>query len=1018
MGWVRQAPVLLVLGTTMVTAMAAAAVKQRSSIYTEEKRRHIRRNLERYEWARAQRAAAVRSAQVWLDMPDEDLWRMVPEQALPRSTSVNIHLGCPGCGRATFKHGPKPYRHDWRKRPWKIECPECGEVWPKNDFAAYYESGKGPGWVFDPQRADRSLLFNLGHPDPGDPLHKYGVDDGFGFRTEDGVFFLVGYYTAWGPWQDLKKAVEALGEAYLLTDDPAYAHKAGLILDRLADMYPAYDFMPYGRLGMTFSHGGSNLGKWEGTIWSNWMAQRAVRCYDKVFPGLAAAEGLVPFLHSLQERHGGGGDKSSLAALHRNIRTGLLDEVVRAVLNCNIRGNEGMSQCTMALTAIVMDDPVRTPQLLDWLFQPRRSASVPYGSGEELTGGDLPHILASKVDRDGMGNEAAPGYATFWLDYLKEVAAIIADYDGYDRHDVYRDSRAFREMFLARIRIACLDRHTPQIGDSGRTCGTGRVGWSPALFAEGFRYTRDPRLARAAVLAAADRGSLLRGPVTDPEPETWVEKIKAAAHALPTTSGSRNLAGYGLAVLEHGQGEDGTALWLYYGRNSGHGHADRLNIGLYYRGLNLIPDMGYPEHCTVWPKRLGWTMHTASHTTVLVDRAPQERDWGGRPVAFLGTPGVQFVDVSSPGVYSQCSEYRRQCVLVDAGGGEPYVVDVFRVSGGDEHAFSFHGPEGEPVRECGSLTAQGQGTLAGEDVAFGQFYDGAMSSRYRGSGFMYLYDVERGPAGDRFALDWPVIDTWGARAGRPGTAHLRWTMLGSEGELVLAHGDPPYLRHGKPKQLRYGLVFRRGESLSSEFVSVLEGYVDHRLVERCSRLTVTGADRKGVALRVVLPEGVVDTILLAPDASTEYATEDGIRWQGTFAFLRARKGRMVEARLVRGTLLTAGEFSLRLPHDAYRGAVVDFDREMDEENVVCVDADLPTDGSLIGRSIHIATGGDRNGTYTIRGVRREGERTLVSVGAKSLVQGYRDRTDFSKGYAYTIAVGDRFEIPAVVIVRE
>ena len=1014
----RQAPILLVLGATMVTAMAAAAVKQRSSIYTAEKRRNIRRNLERYEWARALQAAAIRKARPWLEMPDGDLWRMVPEQALPRSTSVNIHLGCPKCGKATFKHGPKPYLHDWRKRPWKIECPECGEVWPKNDFGAYYASGKGPGWVFDPQRADRSLLFNAEHPDPADPLHTYGVDDGYGFRTEEGVFFLVGYYTAWGPWQDLKKAVEALGEAYLLTDDPAYAHRAGVLLDRLADLYPGYDFMPYGRVGMTFSHGGSNRGKWEGTIWSNWMAQRAVRCYDKVFPGLAKAEALVPFLQSLQARHGGGGNKSSLEALHRNIRSGLLDEVVRAVLNCNIRGNEGMSQCTMALAAIVMDDPERTPQLLDWLFEARTSAWVEYGSGDELTGGDLPHILESKVDRDGMGNEAAPGYATFWLDYLKEVAATITDYDGYDRHDVYRDFRKFREMFLARIRIACLDRHTPQIGDSGSTCGTGRVGWKADLFAEGYRYTRDPRLARAAVLAAGDRDGLLRGPITDPEPERWVEAIKSAARALPHTSASRNLAGYGLAVLQHGQGENGTALWLYYGRNSGHGHADRLNIGLYYRGLNLIPDMGYPEHCTVWPKRLGWTMNTVSHATVVVDRASQGRNWVGRPVAFLDTPGVQFVDVSSPGVYAQCSEYRRQCVLVDAGGGEPYVVDVFRVSGGDEHLFSFHGPEGEPVRECGRLTAQGRGTLAGEDVAFGQFYDGTMDSGYRGSGFMYLYDVESGAAGERFAFDWPAVDTWGARAGRSGAVHLRWTMLQPDGELVLAHGDPPYLRHGKPKQLRYGLVLRRGQALSSVFVSVLEGYVDRRVVERCRRLAVTGADDGGVALRVDLPGGVVDTVLLALDASTEYATEDGIRWQGTFAFLRERQGRVVEARLVRGTQVTSGDFSLRLPNDAYRGVVVDFDREMDEENWVFVDTDLPCDGSLTGRSIHISTTGERNGTYTIREVRKVDGRTVVCVGAKSLVCGYRDRTDFSKGYAYTVSVGNTFEIPAVATVRQ
>jgi len=55
-----------------------------------------------------------------------------------------------------------------------------------------------------------------------------------------------------------------------------------------------------------------------------------MRCYDKVFPGLAKAEGLIPFLESMKAKYGGERDKSSLQALHRHIRKDLLDEVVKA----------------------------------------------------------------------------------------------------------------------------------------------------------------------------------------------------------------------------------------------------------------------------------------------------------------------------------------------------------------------------------------------------------------------------------------------------------------------------------------------------------------------------------------------------------------------------------------------------------------------------------------------------------------------------------------------------------------
>ena len=102
-------PSILTLALVAATSIAFAAGKARPSIYTQALRTHIRRNTERYPWARQQRDLAVRRAKPWIEMADEALWKLVPEQSLPRSTSVNMHLGCPKCGRDAFKHGPKPY---------------------------------------------------------------------------------------------------------------------------------------------------------------------------------------------------------------------------------------------------------------------------------------------------------------------------------------------------------------------------------------------------------------------------------------------------------------------------------------------------------------------------------------------------------------------------------------------------------------------------------------------------------------------------------------------------------------------------------------------------------------------------------------------------------------------------------------------------------------------------------------------------------------------------------------------
>ena len=36
------------------------------------------------------------------------------------------------------------------------------------------------------------------------------------------------------------------------------------------------------------------------------------------------------------------------------------------------------------------------------------------------------------------------------------------------------------------------------------------------------------------------------------------------------------MTGYGLGLLRDGKAEAERTLWLYYGRNTGHGHTDRL----------------------------------------------------------------------------------------------------------------------------------------------------------------------------------------------------------------------------------------------------------------------------------------------------------------------------------------------------------------------------------------------------------------------------------------------------------
>src|SRR5690606_7785176 len=123
------------------------------------------------------------------------------------------------------RFGNYPYEPDMVGKPWKLTCPSCGAVFPTNDFAKFYASAIDERGLFDAAKGDRSLLYNEEHPDPSDPLHKFGVDDGWGYIDENGRGHrFIGYYT-WKYWTHLNNGLSALADAFLFTGDKRYAHK-------------------------------------------------------------------------------------------------------------------------------------------------------------------------------------------------------------------------------------------------------------------------------------------------------------------------------------------------------------------------------------------------------------------------------------------------------------------------------------------------------------------------------------------------------------------------------------------------------------------------------------------------------------------------------------------------------------------------------------------------------------------------------------------------------------------------
>jgi hypothetical protein len=827
-------------------------VKTRRTIYTDDMLDRAMKNIKEYKWARRKKEYLLQRAQEICSMDDDFIWRLIPGPGIPRTAQVNEAMGCPNCGREIDKYGYRPWLVDVLREPWKIKCPSCGEVYPKNDFGTFYQSGLDESGIFILEKADRTLLFNAEYENANHLYRTLWVDDSTGYIDKEGNRFkFIGFY-GFKLWEWILDSLVTLRDAYLYSGDTSYARKGLILLHRIANVYPSMEYHYWYRKGFGCSCGGSGRGRLYGCIWEAFVAVKLCTAWDAFFPCIDDDK-LLDFLRR----------KGTQEDLRENIENNIVRHIIEDVRIQNIQGNSGMHQYAMAIAAIALDHPRDTPEVIRWLFRPEVM------DGRTLLGGGLPTILFERMDRDGMGDEAAPGYNLLWVGMLEGIYGVISRYSDINVPRWWTDGiQKLKRSRSTQFHMVCIDRFVPNIGDVGSTgapaikemlySGGRRLsGWITVQgYIHLFNLYKDPGFLRMALYL--NRGSLdglgddvqvedltntlSRGVYIDSifelDPERAIYEAEQVLNEYgPLILKSKCHDGYGLAVLRGGADRFKRALWLYFGRTScAHGHRDHLNIGLYAFGLDLLPDLGYPENTGPWPKRIGWTSHTISHNTVLLDNTRQERSYTGHLTLFKVSPGVQVVEAKSDMVYPYATLYKRTVCMIDISEEAFYIVDFFRAAGAKDYYYSFHGAEGQVHVEGAKLIPQKKGTYAGPNVEYGQFYDGALNSSYNGSGFQYLHNVERDPNPDQVvSLDWDIKDSWGVLE-EPRDIHLRLTLLCPDGEIALADGIPPQRSQSVPNSLKYMLLHRRApETLGTSFVSIIEPYKDKSKIRSISK---------------------------------------------------------------------------------------------------------------------------------------------------------------------------------------
>ena len=981
--------------------------KKRSRFVSAAMRSNALANATKHEWARQQQERAVAAAAEWVDRTDDALWEMVTAQELPRTVYTNegvTYKGqtpyCPGCGEeAPAKSGREWWEFD-DARPWKIWCEHCKEVYPKNDFGAFYSTALDARGMFRRGLGDRSLLFNADHPDPADPLHELYVDDGYGMFDDQGNRHdMIAYYNFEAVWRRIQRGVAALADAYALTGDRRYAHKAGVLLDRIADVYPEMDYLPLHEMGFQHSQGGSGRGRIEGCIWETYVAQGLARSYDIIFDGIQGDDDLVAFCSDKAGQFAPE-DKSSIGAICGHIHDHLLLEALKSVKDGRISGNTGMNHSSLATAAIALDDPELTPEWLDWLFHPG-FPGVHAGQKDPV-----PWVLTEGLDRDGMGGECG-GYGLIWTRHMRELVQILSYYPEYTRHNLIADYPKLKQAFLVESRINVLDGMMPNTGDSGAVGAWGRQG-NAATYVLAYRLYEDPRFAAMAWHEHAEHGSSLRldDDIFREDPDALIRKIEEAGQQGSGSLTSEHFGRYGQAQLQTGSPQNDRAVFIHYGQGKGHSHHDSLNLGLLAKNVAMIPDLGYPEYTGTWPKRHAWTANTISHNTLLVNDTRSAYSPGGQIEFFAVAPPLGAIQVDAPNAYEGLRTYRRTVALIDVDEANSYVLDVFRARGGSNHRLSWHGAAETAQVASLELARQEGGTFASREVPFATL-DGENAEFYKESGFTYLYDVARstGAVEQPYTVDWKIEDIRG-RIPDGREPHLRLHALTSCDEVALATGDSPR-RLQRP---RYLIQSRLGEELQSRFVNVLEPCDTNPFIVGVSELEVRhdGDACAAAAVAVELADGRTD-ILISCEEAKEVTVERGIRFNGIFGMIRLVEDEVTLMRMVGGTSLAFGSIEMNVERAAWRGKVARIDATDPANNTVDLDPPLPREPDLAGRTIHFRNDLPMDTSYRIAAVTNEG----VSTGDITIVRGLKEGTDLAGGYTYLVNPGDEYVVPTI-----
>ncbi len=460
--------------------------------------------------------------------------------------------------------------------------------------------------------------------------------------------------------------------------------------------------------------------------------------------------------------------------------------------------------------------------------------------------------------------------------------------------------------------------------------------------------------------------------------DSWAgSKYGAPARAKTV---STILPGYGHASLGRGTGGDQMQAQLHFSGGYGHTHLDNLNLILWAKGREMLPDLGY-----TWTQMRYWCACTLGHNTVVIDRQDQKGSGSDGDLLwfFPDSNGVSVVDADGKRGYKQIEGldmYRRMLVMIPVSDADAYVVDVFRVRGGSMHEWALHGDADEDTTATCSLDLSGSRKWMLEE---GEEWKEPTIEGARFNPYGMIRDVANAETEGDFQVDFNYVEET--------TRGVRIHMLNDQSAEVWLGRAPSVRRMGVGTRgdmrkaydfwMPQLLVRRQAEApLASVFAAVEEPYSGKPFIRRVERVQLTPADDNAIALRVTHGD-TVDTIISTLDEPPypQRVTADGVAFNGKLGILREVNGKTTGAWLFEGEKLTGGGWMVASEKGRYDGQIQAATRKADgaEYDAFVTDAELPADDVLHGVWMIVTHGNGFTHGYEIDRVEVRDGKTFV-----------------------------------------